>query len=1319
MFRKIILFILFISSVLPFHLRADQFGFKQLNSLNGLSHNTVYDIEQDNLGYMWFATREGLNRFDGNRNEIYKPPLTSEGESSDFRIVFHHSSGELFAATPEKLYWFNKNENELAEFKFTEENGRVISINELNNNEIIILTPKGLFRINVNNQTVAHFFTGNIKDIITLPNGSLLATTAIRGLLKIDKNGEIENFFKPLNQQIPPVQQQLLSVFNDSMAVMSLNTSGFVMINSQNGQFSIVDNNTKSGEKLRFIRHISIDSLGRIWFASEYGLFYYNTQNHELSKINRTLSNTPFQINDQSFYSIKISDQKILWAGTYFGGVYYSSFEFSFFERILPENSPDRLTGKAISEIIRYDNENLLIATEDGGINIYNTTTNSAKPFMASPLSVAGTNIHALLKDRENNLWIGAFENGLTRYNLKNGTVKRFSNNAGSPDFISSVSVYTLFEDASGIIWIGGISGLNLYDPKTEMVTAYPDDLLKKTFVYHIFEDNNQNIWVCTMLNGLCRINKKNNTHTWYTPLNSNIPSRRCITGISDNDGIIWLGFLDVGLVRLNPETDSIKVYATQNGLINNNVYGILEDKENNLWISTNKGLSRLEKMSETFINFTHEQGLPSNQFNFRSSFRDNDGTMYFGSVNGIVRFNPDNAILKKKPLNLVFENFLIAERDVIFEKNNLKNIIYNPRETLNLRFNQNTFSVKYSSINFETPHGNYYTSFLKGFDKTPKQMGSGTTATYTNIPSGKYELTITAYNSDGLHLSQSKTLSIEINPPIYLTKIAFVIYLIIGILLIIYTRKLILLRQREKHKIELITLEKEKNDELTKQKLNFFTNISHELKTPLTLILASVEKLNSTTDSDKKSNFTTIIKQNAERLLTLINQLIDFRRIELNHEKINVQEGDLIRFLQDIFNGFIPLFNDKKLYFVFESDTVKLMSRFDGDKIQKIVSNLLTNAFSHSPENSPVSMYTSYSEGIITIEFKNKGRVLTADEIEQAFSLFESNTRKTNLSGSGIGLPLVKNLVVLLGGTITFTSSKTEGNIITVRIPVEKAVTPDVIPQTIQSATIEPAPEAIQPDTETQPVLLVVEDNTELSDLLASHFSDTYQVVVASNGAEAMNRLSELQPDVIITDVMMPEMDGIEFCMHLKQNIETSHIPIAILSAKSATEARIEGLESGADVYLTKPFNMQELSLQIRNLLRRRDIVNEQLKSQGTNSTIINAIPERDRQFIDRLTKIITNNLENSNINIDWITKEIGISRTLLHLKLRKLANMSTTEFVNTLRLNKSKELLLNTELNISEVAYAVGFSDPNYFSKLFHKQFNLTPSQYRKSIS
>ncbi len=479
---------------------------------------------------------------------------------------------------------------------------------------------------------------------------------------------------------------------------------------------------------------------------------------------------------------------------------------------------------------------------------------------------------------------------------------------------------------------------------------------------------------------------------------------------------------------------------------------------------------------------------------------------------------------------------------------------------------------------------------------------------------------------------------------------------------------------------------------------------------------MASVEKLKSNTQTDNNKNFTSIIQQNAERLLTLINQLIDFRRIETNRETINLQEGDIIRLLRDIFNGFVPLFNDKKLYYVFESDTAKLLSRFDGDKIQKIVSNLLTNAYSHSNENSPVSLYVTYKDGIVSMEFKNRGRYLTPDEIEKAFSLFESNTRRTNLSGSGIGLPLVKNLVVLLGGTITFTSTQTEGNIITVRIPVEKVFTTEIPEQ--KSNPIEENVADIETfNTDTKPVLLVVEDNTELSGLLAFHFSETYQVVVAPNGADALSQLNNLQPDVIITDVMMPEMDGIEFCQHLKQNIETSHIPIAILSAKSATEARIEGLETGADVYLTKPFSMQELSLQIRNLLRRRDIVNEHIKSHGTYNALSNAIPERDRQFIERLTKVINDNIENSNINIDWITKEIGISRTLLHLKLRKLANMSTTEFVNSLRLNHSKKLLHSTELNISEVAYAVGFSDPNYFSKLFHKEFKITPSKFRKN--
>jgi signal transduction histidine kinase/DNA-binding response OmpR family regulator/ligand-binding sensor domain-containing protein len=1300
-------------------LRAEQYWFKQLNSLNGLSHNTVYDIEQDNFGYMWLATREGLNRFDGYRNEIFIPENenSSERVSSDFRMVFHHSSGRIFANTIENLYYFDSSNNKLTKVNFPVSNGRIISLKELDKNHLLTLTPKGLFKLNVKDESSTQFFAGTVKDLTVLNDSSLYILTLFRGLLKIDSNGSILNNFRNFNRHFSSNEHNLLLGVNDSIAVLGGSTKpGFVIVNTLNGKYNYINRTTKSGEKLNFIRDMTRDNRGNIWFASEYGLFYYNILNDELTKISRSLSNSPFMVNDQSFYSLKMGRENILWAGTYFGGVYYSPFEYSFFERILPGISPNNLTGKAISQIIRFDKDNLLIATEDGGINSYNPETETINPFKPNLNQKAGNNIHALLRDSKNNLWIGAFENGLTQYNPSNGQISRFVYNPEDPAATPSISIYTLYEDSAKQIWIGGTNGIRIFDYKTGKLSAYNDDDFKNAFVYHIFDDHQGNILVCTMRNGFCVINSSRNTLKWYTPSTSKIPSSRCITGLCDNNGIVWLGFLDGGFVRFDPQNDSIKIFNTSDGLINNNVYGILEDNKNNLWISTNKGLSRFNKETETFINFTHEYGLPANQFNFRSAFRDDNGTMYFGSVNGIVRFNPEDILFVKKPSTLVFENFLIAERDVIFEKRNLKNVIYNPSDTIVLQYSQNTFSVKYSTINFVTPRGNHYTSYLKGFDKSPKNMGENTTATYTNIPFGKYELIITATNSDGLHLAQSKTLFIVVKPPIYLTKVAFALYFIIGIFLIFLTRKLIILRQREKHKFELIALEKEKNEELTKQKLNFFTNISHELKTPLTLILASVEKLKSNTQTDNNKNFTSIIHQNAERLLTLINQLIDFRRIETNRETINLQEGDIIRLLRDIFNGFVPLFNDKKLYYVFESDTAKLLSRFDGDKIQKIVSNLLTNAYSHSNENSPVSLYVTYKDGIVSMEFKNRGRFLTTDEIEKAFLLFESNTRRTNLSGSGIGLPLVKNLVVLLGGTITFTSTQTEGNIITVRIPVEK-VSATGMPEQKSITTEEKATDFETFNTDTKPVLLVVEDNIELSGLLSFHFSDSYQVVVATNGADALSQLNNLQPDVIITDVMMPEMDGIEFCQHLKQNIETSHIPIAILSAKSATEARIEGLESGADVYLTKPFNMQELSLQIRNLLRRRFIVNEHIKSHGTYNALSNAIPERDRQFIERLTKVIIDNIENSNINIDWITKEIGISRTLLHIKLRKLANMSTTEFVNSLRLNHSKKLLHITELNISEVAYAVGFSDPNYFSKLFHKEFKITPSKFRKN--
>ncbi len=1304
--------------------------FKHLTSTGGLSHNTVYAITQDYTGYMWLATRDGLNRFDGTHISVYYPPKDSMNRtvSSLFRMVFVAADRTLYTGTNDFLYRFDPIADKLLQVKLSQPTGKINTLENGPNGNLYLGCGRGLFLYNPGTGEVIQRLQRQCLSILKL-NDNRFVIQSPAGISIIDSTGNTQITLAQVNQTYLHNFSGCFLRISDEAFYFGTFTSGLVQVNVKTGTFqNFQAENLRNPLEDNFIRAMAYDVSGNVWLGTENGIYIFDSNTHRFTSCNQQFSEEANGLNDKSVYALYFSRDNIMWAGTYFGGVNYVNLKYPKFQKIMPSSVAFGLKGKALSQIIGLSENELMIATEDAGIARYNKTNNQFTHIVHnnSHNSISSNNVHALLKDNTGKIWCGTFMAGLNVFSAEGNITKQYVNIPGDDHSLANNSVYSLLQ--SGFdhkIWIGTMNGINLYDPATGKLSGTSQPELSNVFAYHLFEDHLKNIWICTNNRGIFQYNPSTGALKYLNDDLKNIIGRQCIYGIEDSKYRLWFGFQESGMVMYDPKTNTIAGYNTDNGLQNSTVYSILEDNAGYIWFSTNKGLGRLNPQTGKINEFTQAHGLSANQFNFRSAYKDQNGMLYFGSVNGLTMFNPNEIIGEPKTMPFCVVQMTAANpkvkfgQEVIFSNNNYP-------DNITLRYEQNTFAISFTGINYLSAENNRYRCKLEGFDNGWHNLAQSTTATYTNIPPGHYRFKIEVNNADGLWISPETTLNITVKPPFYLTWLAYIVYFIIGIILLIFSRRFILFRQREKHKLELATIEKEKSIELTRQKLNFYTLISHELKTPLTLILASADKLLGRENSESDITFLTNIRRNSHRLLQLINQLIDFRKIETNDIKVKMAEGELIGFLHDIFKGYIPLFNEKRLTYSFGSSETELYAFFDGDKLMKIVSNLLTNAFTYAKMEGMVSFGIKLNHTQDThqlqIIVQNTGKLLTHDQIANAFVLFDSSSdTKTLLSGSGIGLALVKNMVSLLEGTIHFTSTIEHGNMVTVVIPLALSDHSNILAEPLTAnehinSNMDPTFKETQ--SQEKPTLLIIEDSSELSQFLNDHFSANYIVKVAENGREALTLLTSVQPDIILSDVMMPEMDGLTFCKSLKNNLETSHIPIVMLSAKSAAEARIDALEAGADTFIAKPFEIQELSLLLRNMMRRRNIIKNNLVAGKTPSTAEDNMSIRDRSFINQLTQIVHNHLDDGALDVEFLTREAGISRTMLHVKLRKLANMSATEFINTLRLAEACKLLDGGVLTVSEVAYATGFNDPNYFSKLFKKLYRVSPSEYRQGL-
>jgi signal transduction histidine kinase/DNA-binding response OmpR family regulator/streptogramin lyase len=1103
-----------------------------------------------------------------------------------------------------------------------------------------------------------------------------------------------------------------------------------------------------------FVNVLFKDNKGNILIGgANCGLLSYSSKDKNLTQYNHNEFDK-FSLSSNSISSIYEDKQQNLWVGCVQNDLNYTSRRNPFHALKQSIFNTGELTQSNVSAVLEEDDNNTLWVGyyTVGGIDIINRKTYQKRHLQPKKSGLGEGSVQCIFKDSRSNVWIGTYLGGLQMYDKKNNRFITYLHNPADNRTISGNDIRKITEDKEGNLWIavhGG--GVNKFNPVTKQFQYFKvnysnyQHTISSDWVFTVYCDKEDKIWVGS-IEGISVIDKNATTVKKYNNQLKDIKSLSnnfVIAILQDSKGKMWFG-TSYGLNLLDPENETFKSITTKDGLPNDNVTGILEDKSGNLWIATFKGLARYSPGDNTFKIFDTKDGLATDEFIEPASFKSKTGEMFFGGREGVISFFPEDVKKNtyKPPVYLTnFKLFNLSVEVLGSEKNKSlylkKQITFTP--DLTLSYNQNVFTFEFVALNFIRPEKNQYGYMMEGFDKQWNKIGSKNDVTYTNLPPGDYIFRVKASNNDGVWNETGTSLKLTITPPWWKTFWAYAIYSFLIILTLLFFRYTVLQRERLKRKMEMERMEASKTHEVDLMKLRFFTNISHEFRTPLTLILAPLEKPFHLLTPEKLKERYNLISRNASRLLRLINQLMDIRKLEAGGLKLEVSQGDIVHFVKDISQLFNYEANERNIEFKIISKLETLPVWFDSDKVDKILYNVIANSFKFTPNGKKITIYISLEkrnglteEGLsefVEIIVEDSGIGIQPEELTKIFDRFYQAESPQKNIGTGLGLALTKELVELHQGEIIVESEYGKGSRFKIYLPVGKdhfanyqivekdsetsftSIDLDISNDNLSNKSIENGKSKKLP---LLPVMLVIEDHADLRLFIKHEFIGSFKIIEAIDGVQGYNDAIETMPDIIISDILMPEMNGIELSRKLKTDERTSHIPMILLTARSSEEQVIEGLDTGADDYITKPFSISVLRARVKNLIDSRIQLRKQFSKLPDISKAITTTT-LDQKFLERASKLMDQHLSDSNFDAHVFASEIGMSRSQLYRKVQALTGYSVNEFIRNIRLKKAAELLLKSDNNVTQIAYLVGFKEVTYFVKCFASYYGTSPSKYR----
>ncbi len=1334
-------FLVIISLTARVNAQQNTLPFDKLTVESGLSQSSVISIAQDSMGFMWFGTKDGLNRYDSQQFEVFRNDSKDNSSiSSDQNInsLLTDSYGGLWVGTQDGL---NKYIPETKSFKrfFNQPNDKT----SLSNNTIRVIyedragnlwigTENGLNKLNSKGEFQRFFCKGSLGEGLVNPivkaifqdsNGVLWVGTQM-GLvaLRSETTGyTFKTYFHNSSDAKSLSDNDITTIAEDNEHNLWIGTHFKGVNQLKKGAAGFTSfNSSNSGLGSNVIRKILVDKYGWLWFATLNGISHYHPGLKSFHAQTHNTENTS-GLNQNSIYDIFEDQAGSVWVGTYYGGVnvyHPNAIPFSVYKNYSYKNS---LSSNIISALAEDKFGNLWIGTEAEGLNYYDRNTGEFSTFKAteSRNSLSSNLIKAISIDKKDNLWIAAYEGGVDYYNTERKNFKNYS--LSSNNSLSAKRITTLLADSQNRVWVGTKGrGLFLYNNDTDSFTSLKEALSKYYLpavnIVYLYQDNTNTLWVATD-EGLFFLRK--NAQNFVKLLARNSGYFNQISFVNQSyDGKILFGSYNEGLAIYNPKSQKVKIFTTKDGLPSNTIAGIVEDNQHRIWISTNKGLVWFgEGQVKTY---NSSDGLPGNVFNYHSVLKDSKGALFFGGYNGLVSFYPKDILVNKIPPKVVFTHLRLFNEEIPVKiGDDILSKSLNKVGELVLSHQQNVFSIDFSALNFVKSKKNKYLYKLEGFETEWNEVEEPT-ATFSNLPPGTYNLLVKGSNNDGVFNAVPASLQITIKPPFWRTWWAYLFYCLAFIALLYLVMRFLLIRALLK-----------KEHDVHQMKLDFFTNVSHEIRTPLTLILGPLEKMiQDTQDNFGLNKQLLIVNKNAKRLMRLVNELMDFRKIESGKMKLNLSADNIVSFVNEIYVSFQQLAVQNKVDYTFTTDQKNIQLYFDKEQLEKILFNLLSNAFKFTAKtNAKVSIEICHQNQYVFIKVKDNGEGVGKENKDKLFTDFYQvpNHQQRNL-GTGIGLALSKRIAKLHHGDLVLEQSNDGDTIFclslttgssqyqpeevnialsfqdNLKYPVANIIDDIIVEEETKKKSI----------VSNMPLLLVVDDNLEIKRFIVNTLKPYYQIIDANNGEEALKLAIEKIPDAIISDVMMPVMDGFELCFNLKTDVRTSHIPVVLLTARSSELHELEGLKKGADVYLTKPFSTAKLKLVVDNLIALHENMRKKFSQQFSLEPSNVQVESSDEGFLNKVMQLLEENISNSDFNVNLFASEIGMSTPVFYKKIDALTGLTVNNFMKSVRLKRALQLLQDKAGNISEVAYMVGFNDAKYFSKEFKKQYGKSPSEY-----
>ena len=1306
----------------------DSYLFHHLSTGNGLSNSSVKAILRDSEGFLWIGTESGLNRYDGYGFKVYTRSTTDILWTDDIWSLQEDGLGNIWIGSSNRYIVYRHNQDRfLLESQTILQNLGIKVEKDFRvyidrNKDIWVLTKETAYFYNIQQEVLKTFDMNPVHQ-------------EIFEMELTDDGEELYIAYRPchlwkLNKKVgKPVAVELSAEIYNTIA----NNHCRVYVDYRKGLWlSSFENDwvyyrrTPKEEWQRIIlqsegetegnavRAILDDQYGHIWIATDHkGIFIYDGS---ATKLTNLVSNpwTHTSIASNNVATIYRDDIGTIWLGHYKKGISY--YHESFYQAINPRHSE---CGD-IGAILEDHAGNIWLGTDGNGLYMEEKKTGKI-----IKLPIPNITVTSLLEDQKGRIWIGTYLNGL--YCYENGRMSQYTNRNSE---LPNNSAWALKEDRYGHIWIGSaIAPLVCFYPDEKKFVPCHSSANEQIYALSFYYDDDDKLYVGTfygvyvidIVNGKHEVilGNRRGTQQFKQLLVSNM--------YKDEQDILWLGHLQ-GLTAWDLKTDTLYYIDKENGLCDNIVQGIIGDNHRNTLVTTSNGFSVVSverdlqgKIAYSIRNFSTKDGLKDNFFNVHAVCKQRNGDILLGGTEGYTFINPNKMAEKNQPsAHVTFTGLSIGNQQVyvdsLYDGRKLLQQSIESTKSLILRYNDNLITLEFTTGDLLNADKVKYAYQLQGFNQQWFYTAENK-ITFTTLPPGNYLLQIKACNSDGVWSDEITTLAMSVAPPFYLSVWAYVLYS----LLVFGGTAFIIYRTRRHHQVRLeqqrTQLEHEQRIRLNEMKLMFFTNISHDLRTPLTLILSPLQLLMQEQMSDSMRKKLDIMHKNAQQLLTLINSLLDFRKLDAGAETLRCQSGDMVGYIRELCIPFQEYAVERDINFTFTTEEETVFLAFDFGKVKKIVSNLLSNAFKYTPDGKQIEVHVYREEEHVCVSIADTGQGISDEDKKHIFERFYQTSNQQEKTGSGIGLHIVSEYVRLHKGVISVSDNYPEGAVFTFKLPMESSemVKTSAEEMDEDKLVIEEQEHAI---SEHRQVILFVDDNKDLCDFMTDNFSDDYSVLTAYNGQEALDLLNSKDIDIVVSDIMMPIMNGTELCRRIKNDIRWSHIPVILLTARTAEESRIEGLEQGADDYITKPFNFNLLKLRIDKFIEWTKKCHRAFSQKIDVAPSEITITSLDEQLIEKAVKVVEEHLSDTDFSVEILGEAVGLSRSHLYKKLMCITGKGPAEFIRTVRLKRGKQLLEKSQMQIAEIAYAVGFNSPKRFTLNFKSEFGMSPSDYLRSL-